>query len=203
MNFSTTKMGKRSGLRFYSPVEYVKRGAWALVQPSFKYSPRLLYPWRNFMLRCFGARVARGVKVYPSVRIQNPWNLDIGKDTVIGWNTTLYALGTIRIGEECVISQGSHLCAGSHDYEVRGFPLLKVPIEVGNRCWVAAEAFIGPGVTLADQVIVGARAVVTKPQPPGAVVVGNPARIVRMRDGGITSAADPSSSVRDASDGRP
>lgn len=172
-------LGEQSGLRFYRPSEYVRRAGWSLATPLFRHSPRLLYGWRNALLRCFGARIAPGVKIYPTAKIFNPWRIEIGADTVIAWDVTLYALGDIRIGKSCVVSQGSHLCAGTHDPDQPDFPLLKLPIQVGDHCWIAADAFIGPGVELADRVIVGARSVVVKNQSPGVVVAGNPARVLR------------------------
>jgi len=52
------------------------------------------------------------------------------------------------------------------------------PITISENAWVAAEAYIGPGVTVGAGAVAGARAVVVRDVPPGAVVVGNPARIV-------------------------
>ena len=55
------------------------------------------------------------------------------------------------------------------------------PIVIGSGVWVCAGAFIGPGVTVGDNSVVGARAVVTRDVPPGVVVAGNPARVVKAR----------------------
>jgi putative colanic acid biosynthesis acetyltransferase WcaF len=60
-------------------------------------------------------------------------------------------------------------------------PLLKPPIKVGSGVWIAREAFIGPGVTVHDNAVVGARAVVMKDVPPATVVAGNPAQVVKER----------------------
>lgn len=170
-----------SGLVFFSAANYARRAVWGIVQPLFRYSPRHLYGWRNLLLRCMGAEVGRRVKVYPSVRLTDPWNVRIGDETVIGWDVILYALGPIRIGAGCVVSQGAHLCAGTHDVDAPGFPLLKLPITIGKDCWVAAEAFVGPGVNVSDRVVIAARAVVTKDCGPAVVMAGNPARVVRER----------------------
>ena len=61
------------------------------------------------------------------------------------------------------------------DIPVRG------PITVGNDVWLGLESCVLPGVTIGDGAIIGARAVVTKSVAPYAIVVGNPARVVRMR----------------------
>jgi putative colanic acid biosynthesis acetyltransferase WcaF len=60
-------------------------------------------------------------------------------------------------------------------------PLLKPPIEIGDNAWICADAFLGPGVTIGEGAIVGARAVVTKNVPPWTIVAGNPAKFVKNR----------------------
>ncbi|MEE9211386.1 MAG: hypothetical protein V3U29_01905, partial [Phycisphaeraceae bacterium] len=91
-----------------------------------------------------------------------------------------------------VVSQDAHLCAGTHDYTQPHLPLQRPPINIGNGVWVCADAFIGPGVTIGDNSVVAARAVVTKDVPPGVVVGGNPAQVITHRPMGSTpAAADP------------
>ena len=105
-----------------------------------------------------------------------PWNLTLGTECAVGDRAILYALGRIEIGTRATISQGAHLCAGTHDHRRADRPLLTPPIHIGPDSWVAAEAFIGSGVTVGQGAIVGARAVVMKSVPGGRTVVGNPAR---------------------------
>jgi putative colanic acid biosynthesis acetyltransferase WcaF len=133
------------------------------------------------MLRTFGARVGAQVHIYPTVRIAIPWNIDVGISAAVGDRANLYALGPIKIGARTTISQGAHLCAGSHDWHDAAMPLLKLPITIGEDCWVCADAFIGPDVLIGDNAIVGARAVVMKNVPPNVVGHGNPFRVVKAR----------------------
>lgn len=169
------------GLRYYTPAEYLRRALWALVQPLWRYSPRWCWGWRRALLRLFGAQVSAGVRVYPAARIHQPWNLTIGPRCTIAWNTTLYCLGPVQIGADGVISQGAHLCAGDHAIRDPSFPVLKRPITLADGVWIAADALIGPGVTIGERAVVGARAVVMRDVPPGTVVAGNPARVVGQR----------------------
>ena len=136
---------------------------------------------RNLLLRIFGAKLTLGVMVYPSCRIFAPWNLSIGKYSCIGPNTTIYNKAPIVIGENCVISQGAYLCTASHDISKKSHDLITKPIIIKNRAWVAAEAFIGPGVTIGEGAVVGARAAVFKDVEPWTVVGGNPARVIKKR----------------------
>ncbi len=166
----------------YTPREYLLRFLWALAWPFFRFSPRLLYGWRNFLLRLFGARIGKKVKIYPSAKIMFPWNLLIGDRTVISWGVILYNLGKITIGSDTIISQYAHICAGTHDYRSPDFKLLKLPVMLGENVWIAANAFIGPGVTIGDRVVVGARSVVVKDVLNDRIVAGNPATEIKRKE---------------------
>lgn len=170
-----------TGFAYYRRRDYLRRALWALCQPLWRWSPRWCWRWRNGLLHLFGARVSPGVRIYPSARLIQPWHVRIGDRSLISWKATLYALGPIQIGADCVISQGAHLCAGSHDPHDPSFPLIRPPIRVHDGVWIAAEAFIGPGVTLGQRAVVGARSVVCRDVPAGAIVAGNPARPIGER----------------------
>lgn len=163
--------------------ELAGRILWDLAHPLFTLSPRPMWAWRRALLRLFGARVGRQAHIYPSVRIAIPWNLSIGNECAIGDRAIVYALGLITIGDRATISQGAHLCAGTHEYRDPTMPLLKQPILIGDDAWICAEAFVGPGVTIGPRAIVGARAVTVKDVAADLIVAGNPARIVRSRSG--------------------
>lgn len=165
--------------RSWTRGENVKRALWALAWPLFALSPRPFWGWRCAMLRVFGARVGRETHIFPSVRITIPWNLWLGDQVAVGDRATLYALGPIRIGSRVTVSQGAHLCAGTHDWRCAERPLVKAPIAIGDDAWICAEAFIGPGVTIGARSIVGARAVAMKDVPADTIVAGNPARSIR------------------------
>ena len=142
-----------------------------------------MWGWRRFLLRLFGARIGSEVHIYPDVLVTIPWNLSIGGDAAIGARAILYALGPITIGERATVSQGAHLCAGTHDYRDPAMPLMKPPITIGKDAWICADAFVGPGVVVGDRAIIGARCVAMKDVAAEAVMVGNPARCVAMRSG--------------------
>ena len=154
---------------------------WSLATPLFRFSPRIFFGWRNLLLRIFGAKIGSNVHIYNSATIYFPWNLEIGDWSAIGEHAYIYNLGRIRIGKHVTISQRAHLCAGTHDYRDACLPLLKPPIVVGDQVWICADAFIGPGVTVGEGAVVGARAVVLRDVLPWMVMVGNPARPVKKR----------------------
>lgn len=137
--------------------------------------------WRSFLLRCWGAKIGKGSIVHASALIWAPWNLEIGILTCIGPHTNIYNPGKIILGNKVVISQYSYLCTATHDYESEANTLCWKTIEVGNYAWVAADTFVGPGVTVGDGAVVGARAVVFKDVEPWTVVGGNPAKFIKKR----------------------
>ena len=161
--------------------EKIARVLWSIARPVFRLIPRPLWILRVWLLRLFGAKIGNQVHIYPTVRISIPWNLDIADQVAIGDRAILYALGPITIGARSVVSQYSHLCAGTHDYRDPAFPLQKKPIEIGADVWVCAQSFIGPGVVIGEGAIIGACSVVMKNVPPRSIGNGNPFQIRKSR----------------------
>lgn len=148
----------------------------------FRPSPTIAHEWRSIILRIFGAKIGKNVHIYPNVKIWAPWNLKIANRVGIANNTTIYSMDIIEIGENSVISQGSHICAGSHDITSTNFQLITAPILIGKNVWLCADSFVGPGVTINDYCVLGARGVLTKSTTqPNIVLAGNPAKFIKMR----------------------
>jgi putative colanic acid biosynthesis acetyltransferase WcaF len=143
------------------------------------------------LLRCFGAKVASTAKVRGTARIIHPWLLTVGEHSSIGDRVRVYNLGELIIGRQTSISQDVHLCGGTHDHRNPALPLIRSPVTIGSGVWICADAFIGPGVTVGDNAVVGARAVVVKDVAPATIVAGNPGRKIgdRFPSGDETGAA--------------
>lgn len=147
----------------------------------FRFSPKIMHGWRSFILRAFGAKLGKGVHIYPAARIWAPWNLECGDLVGVADGVILYSQGKIIIGSRAIISQGSHICTGTHDYTKEGHPLITAPIVIKERAWVAAEVFIHPGVTVGEGAVIAARSVVTKDLPAWMVCAGNPCKPIKER----------------------
>lgn len=166
----------------FSVKNRIARVLWNVVDELlFKLSPKPLHGWRSWLLRCFGAKIGKGVHVYPGVNIWAPWNLDLRDQCGIANGATLYSQGKITIGRRAVISQGVNVCTGTHDYTKSGSPLVTKPIVIGDNAWVAAEVFIHPGVTIGNGCVIGARSVVVSDMPQWMVCTGHPCKPLKPR----------------------
>lgn len=159
------------------------RALWGVVWTLlFRPSPRPFYAWRRMLLRLFGAQLGEHVNVHASVKIWAPWQLTIGDRVGIGSGVTLYNMASMALGDHCVVSQGAHLCGGSHAINSPNFQLVAKPIQLERHVWVCADVFVGPGVAIAEGCVLGARAVVVKSiADPWTVWAGNPAVMKKKR----------------------
>lgn len=130
------------------------------------------------MLRLFGARIGKGVVIRSRVNITMPWRLEIGDHVWIGDEVGILSLDTVKIGSNVCISQRAYICTGSHDFEKEGFDLITKPIEIGDSCWVGAQSFVGPGVSMGAGSRCLAGAVVVKNVDSHSTVAGVPAERV-------------------------
>ncbi len=155
---------------------------WWLIQSTlFRHSPQFAYGFRRALLRAFGARVGKSAIIRPSVEVTYPWKVTIGDHAWIGDGAVLYSLGEIRIGNHSVVSQRSYLCAGDHDYSQIDFPIRARSITIHDECWIAADVYVAPGVSIGAGTVVGARSSVFRDLPSGMVCTGSPARAIKPR----------------------
>ncbi len=164
--------------------EVLARALWAAVQATlFRLSPRPMHGMRVMLLRLFGAEVPSpgSTRIFPSATVMYPWKLRLEAHSMIGPGVTVYNLGKITLLRGANIAQNCHLCSGTHDYHRWSMPLVTKPIVVGENAWLCADVFVGPGVTIGELCVVGARSVVVRDLPPLKVCAGNPCVPVRDR----------------------
>ncbi|MEM1367414.1 MAG: hormogonium polysaccharide biosynthesis acetyltransferase HpsU [Cyanobacteria bacterium P01_H01_bin.15] len=149
---------------------------WFVQSVAFPLSLHSFDGLRCWLLRKFGAQIGQGVKIRPTARFTYPWKVTLGSYSWVGDDVVFYSLEQIHIGSHCVISQKSYLCTGSHDYQDPTFGLITAPIVVGSGAWVATDVFVGPGVTIGVNAVIGARSSVFKDIGPGRLAYGSPAR---------------------------
>src|SRR6266581_7892462 len=150
-----------------------KEAVWALARFLFFQNA---FPWpsslRCALLRAFGARIGRAVVIRANASISFPWRLIIGDHVWIGEDVGILTLAPVTIESNVCISQCTYLCTGSHDFRREDFRLRVAPITVREGSWVAAAAFIGPGVEIGTRAVVSAGSVVLENVPPNSLVQG-------------------------------
>ncbi len=168
----------------YPRGEVLRRLLWAGVQATlFRWSPRPLHGFRAGLLKLFGATIPTPfqVVIFPTAKITFPWKLTLAPRSMVGPRVILYNLAPITLQRGANVSQNCHLCAGTHDFNRWAMPLVTRPIVIGENAWLGADVFVGPGVTVGELCVVGARSVVVKDLPPRTIGVGSPCRPVKTR----------------------
>lgn len=137
---------------------------------------------RASLLRERLGAVGANVMVRPPFHCDYGSNISLGDGVFLNFNCVLLDVVPIEIGAGTQIGPGVHIYAADHprDPELRrkGFECGK-PVRIGRNVWIGGGAIILPGVSIGDDAIIGAGAVVTRDVADGATVAGNPARRIR------------------------
>lgn len=158
------------------------RLVWGLVWKLLaSWTPPQFAGWRRFLLRSFGAQIHPTASIRGGARVWYPPNLVMDEFAVLADGVECYNMAPITIGARSIVSQRAFLCGGTHDFRLASNPLVTLPIEIGPDVWVAAEAFVGPGVQVPEGCVIGARALVTGKLEAWTIYAGNPARAIKPR----------------------
>jgi maltose O-acetyltransferase len=128
----------------------------------------------------FGS-VGDGTDIRAPVYVDYGVHIHIGRDSFMNFGVTLLDVCEIRIGDMTQIGPFCQILAADHsrEAEVRDAGLENgKPVTIGRNVWIGGGVLILPGVTVGDDAIIGAGAVVTRDVPPGATVGGIPARVL-------------------------
>lgn len=159
------------------------RALWAMVWLLlFRPTPGILFGWRRFLLRLFGAHIGKGAEIMPSVRIWAPWNLEMGEHSCLGAYVDCYCVDKVSVGAHATVSQYSFLCTATHDISDPHMGLVTAPINIEGEAWVCGDVFVAPGITIGEGAVAGARAVVIRNVDQWTVVGGNPAKFIKIRE---------------------
>lgn len=112
-------------------------------------------------------------------------NIFIGENFFANFNLTILDEAEVRIGDNCFIGPNVSIYTACHPIETEPRNQLiewAEPVTIGNNVWIGGSTTILPGVTIGDDVVIGAGSVVAKDIPSRSVAVGNPARVIRHID---------------------
>lgn len=167
----------------YSKRNKLRRLVWSVVWTCLaRPFPRsMAMGWKRFLLRAFGARIAPTANVYSSATVFQPWLLTMDDYACLAEGVDCYNAAPVRIGRNATVSQRAFLCTAGHDISDPHHAQTDAPIDIRERAWVCAEAFVGQGVTVGEGAVCAARSVVIKNVEPWTVVGGNPAKFIKKR----------------------
>lgn len=140
---------------------------------------------RNFLLRILSADEPVDPRFLGAVLVGELKNdISIGENVSFGGNVYLHADGLIEIGNNTMIGYNSTIHTSTHNYNDHPMWAKRIdkPIKIGNHVWIGANVFIHGGVIIEDYAVIGAGSVITKNVPKFAIVAGNPAKIIKMRN---------------------
>lgn len=138
---------------------------------------------RNQLLKQMFAEIGENCYIEPPFHANfGGKHIHFGKNIYANFNLTMVDDGHIYVGDYTMFAPGVIVATAGHPIlpELRETVYqYNMPVHIGKNCWIGAGAIILPGVTIGDQVIVGAGSVVTKDLPSNVVAVGNPCRVIR------------------------
>ncbi|MFB9056288.1 sugar O-acetyltransferase [Mariniflexile ostreae] len=113
------------------------------------------------------------------------YNIKVGNNFYANFNCCILDVSTVTIGHNVMLAPHVQIYTATHplEHKVRnsGVELAK-PIVIGDNVWIGGNSTICPGVTLGNNVVVGAGSVVTKSFPDDVLIAGNPAKIIKTID---------------------
>lgn len=130
--------------------------------------------------------VGSGVEVLPPLYVDYGIHVTIGEGTFINYGLTALDVAAIRIGAHCQIGPHVQLLTPTHPIDPgerrRGIEAA-APITIADNVWLGGGVIVLPGVSIGENSVIGAGAVVTRDIPANVVAAGNPARILRAIEG--------------------
>jgi putative colanic acid biosynthesis acetyltransferase WcaF len=137
--------------------------------------------FKCWLLRCFGAQIGTGVRIKPGLKVKFPWRLVVGEFVWLGENCWIDNVAMVTIDSHTCLSQEVYLCTGNHDWSSPTFDLQDAPIQIGESCWIAARAMIGPGVVVGRGAVLCLGSVTGRSLAPMTIYAGNPAQPIKER----------------------
>jgi maltose O-acetyltransferase len=137
---------------------------------------------RKHFIASLGA-CAQGVQLYFPLSIEPREKVAIEEGVAIAQFVQIWAHGGVRIGRNTIIASHAIITSSTHDYKTTPIRSMRIdkPVDIGADVWIGSGAIIMPGVTIGDGAVVGAGAVVLQDVAPNAIVVGNPAKLLKFR----------------------
>jgi len=148
---------------------------------------RIFIFFKKVLLLSMGAKIGKGVVIYPGVWITPGRNLIIEDSVDLAKDVLITTSGGVEIGKRTLIGYRTQIISSDHTIPVKGIPFpisgdKHEKIIIGRDVWIGANCLITSGVTIGDGAVIAGGSVVTKDVPENAIYGGVPARLIRMRN---------------------
>lgn len=137
--------------------------------------------FRRFFYRLAGMKIGKGSTIHMGARFYNPFNIEIGEDSIIGEDVVLDGRDKLIIGNHVDITTGVMIYNAEHNVGDPSFRAIHAPVVIEDYVFIGPRAIILPGVRLKKGAVVGAGAVVTKDVEENSIVGGVPAKLISER----------------------
>ena len=144
-------------------------------------------PARWLFFKIILGRLGSGSNIDYQVYFRYPWQMHIGRRVWINrgcefYGSMLSSKVRIDIGDGCALAPGVKVLTATHDYRYLSLPDRSASVTIGPNAWIGAGVIILPGISIGEGAVVGAGSVVSSDVPPFAIVAGNPARFLKIRE---------------------
>ncbi|OHT01071.1 putative acetyltransferase [Tritrichomonas foetus] len=129
-----------------------------------------------------GGEYPENLYIQPPFFVDYGVNIHFGKNCYLNYGCTILDVNSVELGDNTLLSPGVTIVTPTHpiDPKARETELSAKPIKIGKNCWIGANATICPGVTIGDNVVIAAGAVVAKDIPSNVVAAGVPAKPIKQ-----------------------
>lgn len=135
----------------------------------------------NLLKSLFG-KTGENIFIEPNFRCDYGYNIEVGENFYANFDCVLLDVCKIEIGANCMLAPGVHIYTATHPLDaterISGAEYGK-PVKIGDNVWIGGRVVIVPGVTIGNNAVIAAGAVVIKDVPSNVVVGGNPAKIIK------------------------
>lgn len=134
--------------------------------------------YNRLVSELFMGNIGEGSRVMSPLTVVRGNRVKIGRNVVVMNNSLFMAAGGITIEDDVMVAANVQLISNNHDLYDHQILTCK-PVRLKRNCWIGAGATILPGITVGENAVVAAGAVVTKDVEDNMVVGGNPAKIIK------------------------
>ena len=180
----TEKEKQQKGLLYYGSDQELSADRDAAKQLCYEFnfsSPADSEKRREILAKLFGS-VGKGIWIEPMFQCDYGYHIHVGDNFYVNHNCVMLDCAPICFGDNVLVGPNCGFYTAGHPLDVeRRTQWLEYakPIHVGNNVWFGGNAVVLPGVTIGDDVVIGAGSVVTKDIPSGVLAAGNPCKVIR------------------------